>query len=127
MTLQEIDGYRSLKAVSITLVSSTCGSGILICWVAWEAPLIKCLDSHVPKVIRSLLYHANSMSTTQTGGFLAALDANGKEVIPGVSAMDGTIFLRAAGKVIDHMGWTREGQKKGSWDMSPVGYDEVWR
>jgi len=52
---------------------------------------------------------------------------DGQEVIPGLSRVDGTIFVRSAGIVMTVMGWTREGEKAGNWSFDPVGYDEVWK
>jgi len=52
---------------------------------------------------------------------------DGQEVIPGLSKVDGTIFVRSAGIIMAVMGWTREGERAGGWTHDPVGYDEVWK
>ena len=51
----------------------------------------------------------------------------GEEALPGSAKLDGTMFIRAAGLVMDTMGWCREGQKAGGWEFSPIGYDQVWK
>ena len=46
--------------------------------------------------------------------------------IPGLDKADGTIFLRAAGVIMDVKGWVREGEEEGVWARNPLGYDESW-
>ena len=40
--------------------------------------------------------------------------------------MDGTIFIRAAGLVMETLGWVSYGQKPGTWDGSALGWDAAW-
>jgi hypothetical protein len=47
--------------------------------------------------------------------------------IKGLEQADGTIFIRAAGVIMDVTGWCREGEDEGGWDMSALGYDEAWK
>ncbi|WVQ67892.1 uncharacterized protein L199_006097 [Kwoniella botswanensis] len=86
-------------------------------------------DSHVPKAIRSLVYFAELYGSTRPGCFIGSFLSGGQthETIPGLAKVDGTVFVRGAGAIMNQMGWTREGQKEGDWEFSPVGYDEVWR
>jgi len=87
------------------------------------------IDSHVPKAIRSLVHHASLYSSIPSGGIIGAYkgDETAQETLLGSGEMDGTIFIRAAGIIMDVMGWCREGQKEGHWDMSALGYDETWK
>ncbi|OCF60373.1 hypothetical protein L486_00006 [Kwoniella mangroviensis CBS 10435] len=86
-------------------------------------------DSHVPKAIRSLVYFAELYGSTRPGCFIGSYLSGGQthETIPGLAQVDGTVFVRAAGAIMNQMGWTREGQNEGDWEFSPVGYDEVWK
>ncbi|WVR07242.1 hypothetical protein IAU60_004283 [Kwoniella sp. DSM 27419] len=86
-------------------------------------------DSHVPKSIRSLLHFSNKFGATPPGGFIGCYLSGGQrhETIPGLGAVDGTVFARAAGMIMTQMGWTREGDEEGDWDMAGIGYDEVWQ
>lgn len=47
--------------------------------------------------------------------------------MPGADALDGTIFVRGAGLIMEALGWAREGEKAGHWDLSALGYDESWK
>lgn len=84
-------------------------------------------DSHVPKSIRALYYAAQSYGETQAGKVVGALDANGKEVLRGTAKLDGTIFVRAAGILMDALGWVGHGQPAGSWDRSALGWEDAWK
>lgn len=68
-------------------------------------------DSHVIKSIRSLVYWSSVY------GHVTAGDLPGK--LPNVS---GDIFQRSAGVIMQQMGWCREGEKRGAWDMSAKGW-----
>lgn len=91
-----------------------------------QAGLIS-VDSHVPKAIRSLVHYDSKYGSLPLAEFIGARNDGGEEVLPGIAKADGTIFIRGAGLVMDALGWCREGQKEGSWEFSPIGYDEVWR
>jgi hypothetical protein len=86
-------------------------------------------EAHVPKTIRSLLYAAQKYGTTLPGEAIGAFkDERGKEETHiGTGKMDGTIFIRAAGVVMDTLGWVDHGQKAGNnWDTSALGWDAAW-
>ena len=85
------------------------------------------IDSHVPKSIRSLVHYDSLYGSLPAGGFIGAIDENGKEVLPGIGQVDGSVFVRGAGLLMDALGWCREGQDEGSWEFDPIGYDEVWQ
>ncbi|KAK4054953.1 hypothetical protein OIO90_003294 [Microbotryomycetes sp. JL221] len=76
-------------------------------------------DDHLCKVVRSLAFAAMHFGHSPEGMFQSAL--------PGTDVMDGTIFVRTAGIVMRTMGWCHEGESKGKWDRSCLGYDEAWQ
>lgn len=41
-------------------------------------------------------------------------------------SVDGSVFLRAAGMIMNLQGWVREGEEEGNWDFSALGYDQAW-
>ncbi|KAK4050589.1 hypothetical protein OIV83_003315 [Microbotryomycetes sp. JL201] len=75
-------------------------------------------DDHLCKVVRSLAFAAMHFGHSSEGIFQSAL--------PGTDVMDGSIFSRAAGLVMQTMGWCHEGEACGKWDRSCLGYDEAW-
>lgn len=81
------------------------------------------VDSHVPKTIRALLYYGQKYGERRAGEVPGAKEAN---TIPGLDKVDGTLFVRVAGKTMDYMGWTKEGDKEGDWDRSALGWDGAW-
>ncbi|KAF9532871.1 hypothetical protein CPB83DRAFT_846517 [Crepidotus variabilis] len=85
-------------------------------------------ECHVVKTIRSLAYYAKNLGTTSPGDIPGAWrDADSQvETFPGVGQLDGTIFVRAAGLVLNTLGWCAHGQKQGKWDYSALGWDEAW-
>jgi len=95
-------------------------------WAAIASSVLHTRDSHVVKAIRSLYYGARQYGETPRGGMIGAFDENGKETLKGASSLDGTIFVRAAGVVMDTLGWVSHGQKEGQWDRSALGWDAAW-
>ena len=83
-------------------------------------------DSHVPKSIRSLVHHDQQFGHIRAGEVYGAYRSDGSETIEGIGQVDGSVFLRVAGVIMDTTGWVREGQKEGDWDRSALGYDEAW-
>ncbi|GAA5909390.1 hypothetical protein JCM5296_007022 [Sporobolomyces johnsonii] len=77
-------------------------------------------DEHVTKVVRTLLFAASHFGTSPPGYFTSSL--------PGSQAMDGSIFIRAAGLTLSSLGWAHERDPGivGEWDRSALGYDETW-
>jgi hypothetical protein len=85
-------------------------------------------DAHTVKAIRALSYGAKMYGTTPKGGAIGAfLPGSEEETVKGMSNVDGTIFVRAAGVVMDTLGWVSYGQQKGSWDRSALGWDDAWK
>ena len=83
-------------------------------------------EAHTIKTIRALYYAAQKFGTTPSGGAIGAFRRNGTETHEGMSEMDGTIFVRAAGIVMNTLGWVSHGQKEGKWDTSGLGWDDAW-
>ncbi|KAJ9114282.1 hypothetical protein QFC22_005734 [Naganishia vaughanmartiniae] len=90
-------------------------------------------DSHAMKSIRSLLLYSTKYGHLAPGHLLGSQKLGppgGEESIPGINALGGDIFVRAAGAVMHVMGWAKErklGEEEGSWDMSALGWDDAWR
>ncbi|KAH9841517.1 uncharacterized protein C8Q71DRAFT_700804 [Rhodofomes roseus] len=95
-------------------------------WPDIVASVLHAPDPHTLKAIRSLYYAAQHYGTTPPGGAIGAFDAEGRETHEGMSKVDGTIFVRAAGVVMDTLGWVTHGQPAGKWDFSAHGWDDAW-
>lgn len=95
-------------------------------WPAIVDEVVHAPDSHTVKTIRTLYYAAQRWGETSPGGLHGTLDKDGKEIFPGSSKLDGTIFIRAAGVVMNTLGWITYGQKEGKWDRSALGWDAAW-
>ncbi|KAL4251919.1 Questin oxidase-like protein [Abortiporus biennis] len=101
-------------------------------WPEIIADVLHAPDPHTLKAIRTLYYGAQKYGTVPPGGAIGAfqLDSDhGKleETLKGTSKLDGTLFVRAAGVVMDTLGWVSNGQKEGAWDRSALGWDDAWK
>ena len=96
-------------------------------WPVITASVLHAPDPHTLKAIRALYYAAQKYGLTPAGGAIGAFQPNGEETHKGTSTMDGSIFIRAAGIVMDVMGWVSHGQKEGTWDRSALGWDDAWK
>ena len=93
----------------------------------WPRLVEGCLyhsDSHVPKAIRSLYFAAQEYGdkTSVPGAGSTAVE----ELHAGIGKVDGTVFVRAAGVIMDTLGYSGRGQKEGEWDRSALGWDAAW-
>jgi len=99
-------------------------------WLAIIEESTHAPDAHVVKAIRSLCYAAKLYGETPAGSVPGAFRGgagDGKEETHvGMGRLDGTLFVRAAGIVMDVLGWVTHGQKAGTWDRSCLGYEEAW-
>jgi hypothetical protein len=95
-------------------------------WPEIVAGALHAPDAHTTKTIRSLYYAAQKYGTTPPGQAIGAFQKDGSESHEGISKIDGTIFVRAAGVVMDTLGWVSHGQKEGGWDRSGLGWDDAW-
>jgi len=96
-------------------------------WPQVIASVLHAPDAHTVKAIRALYYSAQHYGTTPAGGLIGAFDKDGKETHQGIGKVDGTIFVRAAGVVMDTLGWVDFGQAAGEWDRSALGWDDAWK
>jgi len=87
-------------------------------------------DSHVLKSMRTLIFAAQHFGDKGPGEVIGTFRSgpNGEkeETHVGISKADGTIFVRAAGMMMDTLGWVGRGQKEGKWDSSALGWDAAW-
>ena len=88
-------------------------------------------DSHVSKTLRTLIFASQNYGDKAPGTAIGAFYRHGDddsrvETHKGSGKMDGTIFVRAAGLVLDSLRWVNYGQKEGSWDRSALGWDAAW-
>ncbi|CAA7269317.1 unnamed protein product [Cyclocybe aegerita] len=96
-------------------------------WPAVEEGVRYHPDSHVLKAMRTLIHGTKMYGTTAPGGVPGAFrSADGKETHKNMAAVDGTLFVRAAGVMMDYMGWVGVGQDPGEWDRSALGWDAAW-
>ncbi|KAJ7155023.1 hypothetical protein C8R46DRAFT_1226982 [Mycena filopes] len=77
-------------------------------------------EPHVIKAIRALFYCAQQYGENSLPG---AADEHGEETHPGLKRVDGTVFIRVAGKVLDAVGWVARGDGEQFWSMS--GWEET--
>lgn len=96
-------------------------------WPAIVGSVVHAPDAHTVKAVRGLYYAARRWGSTPAGAVPGAFDAEGKETLLGIGKVDGTVFVRAAGVVMDTLGWVTHGQKAGSWDGSGLGWDDAWK
>lgn len=96
-------------------------------WPAIVSSVQYAPDAHTVKAIRTLYYAAKQYGTTPAGGAIGAFGEDGTETHTGMTKVDGTIFVRAAGVVMNTLGWVNYGQKAGSWDRSALGWDDAWK
>ncbi|CDO71498.1 hypothetical protein BN946_scf184909.g92 [Trametes cinnabarina] len=96
-------------------------------WPGIVASVLHAPDAHTLKAIRVLYYAAQRYGRTPPGGVIGAFDVDGRETHEGIGKVDGTLFVRAAGVVMNTLGWVTHGQEAGSWDRSGLGWDDAWK
>lgn len=88
-------------------------------------------DLHLAKAMRTLIFAAQRFGSTGPGDIIGAF-RSGKtgheETFKGMSQLDGTLFVRAAGVMMDYMKWTvcGEAAQGPQWDTSALGFDDAW-
>jgi hypothetical protein len=103
-------------------------------WPALISGAIHHPDYHVAKAMRTLIHASRNYGDTPTGQIIGAFrpakssSDKPEETFKGMAKVDGTLFVRAAGVMLDYMGWTIIGQEARAlvWDRSGLGYDEAW-
>jgi len=87
-------------------------------------------ESHVLKSMRTLIFAARHFGDRAPGEVIGTFqngsDGKKEETHVGISKVDGTIFIRAAGVMMDTLGWVGHGQKASYWDHSALGWDAAW-
>ena len=96
-------------------------------WPSIVSSVLHAPDAHTLKAVRALYYAAQRYGRTPPGGVIGAYDTAGRETHPGMAGVDGSIFVRTAGVVMDTLGWVSHGQKEGTWDRRGLGWDEAWQ
>ncbi|KDQ18173.1 hypothetical protein BOTBODRAFT_552378 [Botryobasidium botryosum FD-172 SS1] len=92
-------------------------------WLEITTDVMYAIDPHNIKVIRALMYGARAYGSLSTDAFVRPGE---EDLHPGAGKLDGTMFIRAAGLVMDALGWVTHGQKAEEFDRSSLGYDEAW-
>ena len=79
-------------------------------------------DVHTVKAMCLLFYAAQGYGMTPPGApDFPSGERQGEETHAGIAKVDGSLFVRAAGVVMDTVGWVTHGQAPGSWDASALG------
>jgi len=98
-------------------------------WFDILTSVIHAPDAHTLKAIRALCYAAQHYGGKTAGNIPGCFmdEARQKETLPEISEVDGTLFVRAAGVVMDTLGWVTHGDEPGKWDYSGLGWEEAWK
>jgi hypothetical protein len=120
---------------SATLTPSVCTVGdpneTYNPWLNISASVIHAPDAHTVKAIRALYYAAQHYGHKKArdlpGCFIMTDEGRRVETLPGIFELDGTLFVRAAGVVMDTLGWVTHGDNPGNWDSSGLGWDGAWK
>ncbi|TFK28572.1 hypothetical protein FA15DRAFT_665290 [Coprinopsis marcescibilis] len=85
-------------------------------------------EAHATKTLRTLIFASQQYGTTAAGQVVGAYGKSGVQPThDGIEKVDGTIFVRAAGVLMDYMGWVTHGQEaRPDWDRSAHGWDAAW-
>lgn len=84
------------------------------------------VEPHTIKSLRSLLYTSTLLGMTPAGCLPGSHLKNGEETFGGMSEVDGSIFVRMAGMVLDFMKWNGPEAESADWDMTALGWEEAW-
>jgi len=95
-------------------------------WSGIVDEVIHAPEAHIVKAIRTLYYASKKYGHTYAGNIPGSLKGT-EETLPGISKVDGTLFVRAAGVVMDSLGWVTHGDKEQYWDRSALGWDDAWK
>jgi hypothetical protein len=95
-------------------------------WSAIVDEVIHAPEAHIVKAIRTLYSAAQKYGHTAAGNIPGTLKGK-EETLAGISKVDGTVFVRAAGVVVDSLGWVTHGDKEQYWDRSALGWDDAWK
>jgi hypothetical protein len=97
-------------------------------WLRIIQDVIHAPDPHTIKAIRALYFGARTYAhNAPAGHVVGSYSAGHEETLAGTSKLDGSVFLRIAGVVMETMGWVTYGESAGSWDRSALGWDDAWK
>lgn len=120
-------------------------------WLRILQDVVHAPDPHTMKAIRALYHGAQAYAYNAAPGhvvgayeyadpttspsqspILAAKGGDGEtkrkeETLNGSGKLDGTVFVRVAGEVMDVLGWVTYGEDAGDWDRSGLGWDDAWK
>ncbi|KAJ4479015.1 hypothetical protein J3R30DRAFT_3702022 [Lentinula aciculospora] len=101
-------------------------------WPALIEASLYSSDSHLLKTMRTLVLAAREYGDAP-GNIIGAFKGHvgnaskEEETFPDIAKVDGSIFARAAGMLMDYMGWTTCGQpEREDWDRTALGWDDAW-
>ncbi|EGO22537.1 hypothetical protein SERLADRAFT_451376 [Serpula lacrymans var. lacrymans S7.9] len=116
-----------LQKPSASAIGGPCGTeSYLNPWHGILVSVVHAPDAHTLKAIRTLYYAAQHYGHKAPGQVLGS-SYNGKETHVGVEKLDGTVFVRAAGVIMDTLGWVSHGEGAGKWDYSGLGWEDAWK
>ncbi|CAK5282669.1 unnamed protein product [Mycena citricolor] len=95
-------------------------------WAQLITNALQDFDSHVVKTVRALYSGHIHFGKVAAGQVVGAFDESGRETHPGLSKLDGTAWIRAAGITCSALGWMGFGEEAGRWDRSVLGLDAAW-
>ncbi|KAK7033554.1 hypothetical protein VNI00_012778 [Paramarasmius palmivorus] len=96
-------------------------------WPAFIEASLYASDSHVLKTMRTLIYAAREYGDIPAEDVIGVYQkGTHQETHLGMAKVDGSLFVRAAGVLMNCMGWTTHGQVAGDWDRSALGWEEAW-
>ena len=96
-------------------------------WIDILSSVIYVPDPHTIKAVRALYYASQHYGHTSAGDVVGTIGNNGQETLKGIGKVDGTVFVKAAGVLMDTLGWVSHGQTAGNWDRSALGWDDAWK
>ena len=96
-------------------------------WTNILSSVIYAPDPHTVKAIRALYYASQHYGHTSAGDVVGTIGSDGQETLKGIGKVDGAVFVRAAGVVMDSLGWVSHGETAGDWDRSALGWDDAWK
>ncbi|CAK5266484.1 unnamed protein product [Mycena citricolor] len=95
-------------------------------WAQLITNALQDFDSHVVKTVRALYSGHIHFGKVAAGQVVGAFDESGRETHPGLSKLDGTAWIRAAGITCSALGWMGFGEEAGRWDRSVLGLNAAW-
>ncbi|KAH7891027.1 hypothetical protein F5I97DRAFT_1934109 [Phlebopus sp. FC_14] len=98
-------------------------------WHDILASVIHAPDAHTVKAVRALCYAAQRYGHKQASDIPGCYidEARTEETVPGIASLDGTVFVRSAGVVMNTLGWVTHGDEAGEWDRSGLGWEDAWK